>query len=153
MKRSSEVWLKDRFQILKLKQHPPSARKSHRHCVTFSKPKTSNPSYSCVFRITSWNTWLELYGILNVFEIDHKFLHPKHVHALNTICIHCASLMRIRVNICCSSIDDDITAAALPAYHYNDVIVGAMASQITNLNIVYSTVSSGADQGKHQSSA
>ena len=36
--------------------------------------------------------------------------------------------------------------------HYNDVIMGAMASQITNLTIVYSTVYSGADQRKHQSS-
>ena len=34
--------------------------------------------------------------------------------------------------------------------HYCDVIMGAMASQITSLTIVYST---GADQRKHQSSA
>ena len=38
-------------------------------------------------------------------------------------------------------------------YHYSDVIMGAMASQITSLTIVYSTVYSGADQRKHQSSA
>ena len=38
-------------------------------------------------------------------------------------------------------------------YHYTDAIMGAMMSQITNLTIVYSTVYSGADQGKHQSSA
>ena len=37
--------------------------------------------------------------------------------------------------------------------HYTDVIMGAMASQITSLTIVYSTVYSGADQRKHQSSA
>ena len=37
--------------------------------------------------------------------------------------------------------------------HYNDVIMGAMASQITSLTVVYSTVYSGADQRKHQSSA
>ena len=37
--------------------------------------------------------------------------------------------------------------------HYNDVIMSAMASQITSLTIVYSTVYSGADQRKHQSSA
>ena len=36
-------------------------------------------------------------------------------------------------------------------YHYNDVIMGAMASQITSLTIVYSAVCS--DQRKHQSSA
>ena len=37
--------------------------------------------------------------------------------------------------------------------HYNDVIMSAMASQITSLTIVYSSVYSGADQRKHQSSA
>ena len=36
--------------------------------------------------------------------------------------------------------------------HYNDVIMGTMASQITSLTIAYSTVYSGADQRKHQSS-
>ena len=36
--------------------------------------------------------------------------------------------------------------------HYNDVIMSAMASQITCLTIVYSIVYSGADQRKHQSS-
>ena len=37
--------------------------------------------------------------------------------------------------------------------HYSDVIMGAMASQITSLAIACSTVCSGADQRKHQSSA
>ena len=37
--------------------------------------------------------------------------------------------------------------------HYNDAIMSAMASQITGVFIVNSTVSSGADQRKHQSSA
>ena len=34
--------------------------------------------------------------------------------------------------------------------HYNDVIMSAMACQITSLTIVYSTVYSNADQRKHQ---
>ena len=38
-------------------------------------------------------------------------------------------------------------------FHYSDVITGAMASQITGASIVYSTVCSGVDQRKHQSSA
>ena len=38
-------------------------------------------------------------------------------------------------------------------FHYDDVKMGAMASQITSLTIVYSTVYSGADQSKHHSSA
>ena len=37
--------------------------------------------------------------------------------------------------------------------HYDDVIMGAMASQITSLTIFYSTVYSFADQRKHKSSA
>ena len=37
--------------------------------------------------------------------------------------------------------------------HYDDVIVSAMASQITSLTIVYSSVYSSADQRKYQSSA
>ena len=37
--------------------------------------------------------------------------------------------------------------------HYSDVIMSAMASQITCLTIVYSTLYLGADQKKHQSSA
>ena len=37
--------------------------------------------------------------------------------------------------------------------HYSDNITGAMVSQIMSLTIAYSTVYSGADQRKHQSSA
>ena len=37
--------------------------------------------------------------------------------------------------------------------HYGDVTMGAIASQITNISVVYSTVYSDADQRKHQSSA
>ena len=39
-----------------------------------------------------------------------------------------------------------------PQIHYNDAIMGAVASQITSLTIVYSTENSDADQRKHQSS-
>ena len=39
------------------------------------------------------------------------------------------------------------------SYHYNDVIMGAIASQITSRTIVFSTVYSDTDKKKHQSSA
>ena len=39
------------------------------------------------------------------------------------------------------------------SYHCGDVIMGTIASQITSLTIVYSTVYSDADRRKHQSSA
>ena len=41
----------------------------------------------------------------------------------------------------------------LVCFHYGDLVMGRMASQITSLTIVYSTVYSSADQRKHQSSA
>ena len=37
--------------------------------------------------------------------------------------------------------------------HYDDVIMSMMASQITSFSIVYSTICSGPDERKHQSSA
>ena len=47
------------------------------------------------------------------------------------------------------------TMAALPAthWHYDDVTMSGLASQITSLRIVYLTVYPGADQRKHQSPA
>ena len=42
--------------------------------------------------------------------------------------------------------------ASLTHKHYSDVIMGMVASQITSLMILYSTIYSGADQRKHQSS-
>ena len=38
------------------------------------------------------------------------------------------------------------TNALTNMYHYSDVIMGAMASQITSVSIVYSTVRSGTDK-------
>ena len=46
-----------------------------------------------------------------------------------------------------------ITAYHKLVYHYGDVKMDAVASQITSLIIVYSIVYSDADQRKHQSSA
>ena len=45
------------------------------------------------------------------------------------------------------------TLLCFVVWHYNDVIMGAMASRITSLTIVYSSVYSDAYQRKHQSSA
>ena len=44
-------------------------------------------------------------------------------------------------------------SSRLTGSHYSDVIMNTIASQITSLTIVYSTVYWSADQRKHQSSA
>ena len=49
--------------------------------------------------------------------------------------------------------NSDSVVIWLGMWHYRDVIMGVMASQITSLTIVYSTVYSDEDQRKHQSSA
>ena len=48
---------------------------------------------------------------------------------------------------------DNIVHHGLCTFHYTGVIMGAIASEITSLTIVYSTVYSDANQRKHQSSA
>ena len=50
-------------------------------------------------------------------------------------------------------VDRIIFGHSLTVTHYSDVIMGATASQITSLTMVYSTFYSGADLRKHQSSA
>ena len=45
-----------------------------------------------------------------------------------------------------------VTTASDCCNHYSDIIMGSMAHQITSLTIIYSTVYSGTDQRKHQSS-
>ena len=55
-------------------------------------------------------------------------------------------------NVCTKSLYMIILTSE-PIGHYNDVIMGAAASQSTSLKIVCPTVDSDADQRKHQSSA
>ena len=54
---------------------------------------------------------------------------------------------------CWHCVEKQIFHSTSTSYHYSDVIMGPMASQVTSLTIVYSTFYSGADQRKHQSSA
>ena len=57
----------------------------------------------------------------------------------------------ILVQVYCGSADTCVIEE--PVFHYNDVIIGTMASHITSLSIAFSNVYSGADQRKHQTSA
>ena len=69
---------------------------------------------------------------------------------------HISFHFRIRICIKEAFYGHCITCGTLRAhlyFHYRDVIMSTIASQITSLGIVYLTVYSGADQRKHQSSA
>ena len=71
------------------------------------------------------------------------------------------SLFRIEVNVMVSiisgrihiEVEGTLNRKPFKQIHYNDVIMSAMASQIPSLTIIYSTIYSGVDQRKHQSSA
>ena len=63
-----------------------------------------------------------------------------------------ASLLQIFLNFLFKFHSFTLCLIACKSEHYNDVIMGMMASHITSLTTVYSTVYLGEDQRKHQSS-
>ena len=72
---------------------------------------------------------------------------------INTVGCNCLSLPLIPTSGTQVLISKPLSRRPSTCVHYDDVRMGAIASQITSLTIVYSTVYSDADQRKHQSSA
>ena len=88
--------------------------------------------------------WPAKYGALRSLHCNSVCDHQQitSCHLLHSTCsrVSCKSWTHLTTDHKCS-------------WHYTDVIMSVIASQITSLMIVYSTVYSGADQRKHQSSA
>ena len=82
--------------------------------------------------------------------ITHKSIW--HFYIMNSI-IHCIVRISCIYYHFLRCIHDFFLCINDRDFHYDDVIMGAMTSQITSLTIVYSTVYSDVDQRKHQSSA
>ena len=90
----------------------------------------------------------------------HLILQPETNRPIQVKYPHCLhwklwawQIVTQMTKFCCY---EDISVLVLTvsvSFHYSDVIMSAVASQITSLTIVYSTVYSGVDQRKHQSSA
>ena len=110
--------------------------------------KMTYNKYSCIICIdrnnirkvhdifNDWHVMCFRWYVLCVFTED-QLLTAQYKHTSNAVVV--ATIVLCYYVICCN--------------HYGDVIMGAIASQITSLTIVYSTVYSDADQRKHQSSA
>ena len=85
------------------------------------------------------------YNMANRLKITHKW---------HILWVQCWSILNMYH---CRTIWDTVYWPAwfmgTRLYHYSDVVMGAIASQITSLMIVYSIVYLSADQRKHQSSA
>ena len=73
---------------------------------------------------------------MSYFESVHVF--PVFIDAVLTIWFSFQALF-------CSLADNPKLILPILGWHYGDVIMGAIASQITSLTIVYSTVYSDAD--------
>ena len=114
-------------------------RKSHSWCNRASR-------LSCLQVMFIFHKLLKLI-IINCCYLNHDivFMIIKHFYLLSCSCSNC--------NIILSYWDTLMITGGLKPAHYNDIIMGTIASQITSLMIVYSTVYSDADQRKHQSSA
>ena len=111
----------------------------------------------CTFLLQNgklWDIWLVHCGIyatgLMVLNLDKMKQIINHVH----------NSWQCSVGLIQYTLIDDkfgapagMDTSSHCSCHYNDVIMGAMASHMTSLAVVYSTVYSGADQRKHQSSA
>ena len=99
------------------------------------KQTSQKKSYFFVLWLT-WNTSVQV-GENILYYKSHQFKSQKLFCKSLTWWLHCKYDWKQYIHI----------------FHYDDVIMSTIASQITSLTIVYSTVYSGADQSKHQSSA
>ena len=67
------------------------------------------------------------------------------------LCCHLATTTGVDIEVTCHQFYVDCKFIFGHIYiHYSDVMINAMASQITSLTIAYSTVYSSTDQRKHQ---
>ena len=93
---------------------------------------------------------VQLYPLWFNYTIAHRFKHgwifPQlYMDGKGSFVHNCDSISLINNTL--------VQSLALYWRHYNAVIMGAIASQINSLTVVYSIVYSDADQRKHQSSA
>ena len=108
----------------------------------FYSYKDSSADFVCFnskiwYKNSIWKCWFRSTDIYRLVYA-HDPVVPKHSPSCISICMR-----RIRHRRALKALSS----------HYSDFLKGAMPSQITSLAIVYSTIPSGADQRKYQSSA
>ena len=83
-----------------------------------------------------------------------SLIHSVHILLMKSgLVAQCLTWPAIWPSLSPCTVINPILLTYLRDLHYTDVIMGTIASQITSLTIVYSTVYSDADQRKYQSSA
>ena len=121
-------------------------------------------SMSASFCLNIWYTWrcthisLHIYflspspGVICVGRLTHQLPRNKRATVLPTSLEHC-SFNACNVISAHGHVMWSMQRYCHSRVHCSDAIMSAMASRITSLTIVYSTVHSGAHQRKYQSSA
>ena len=94
--------------------------------------------------LRNWLYWIETSSCSLWRHCNAKYLYNTQLQHTYTYISYIYIYMCVCCNWPCYNKD---------TWHYNDVIMGTMATQFTSLTIVYSTVYWGTDQRKHQSSA
>ena len=78
------------------------------------------------------------------------------IRTMITLQVSIVSALRFNIcpclqgHMCTTLVPKSVKYCALMASHYSDIIMGAMASKITGVSIIYSTICSGTHQKKHQ---
>ena len=93
------------------------------------------------------------FSMTSRFFIENSEIKRNHVEFLQKYCKNCPIVVSFRIFSEKLTLMQHMQAFFGVTDHYIDVMMGLMASQITSLTLVYSTVYSGADQRKHQISA
>ena len=108
----------------------------HQSCSLCLTLRTIQDTFTSTLFVM-FNTWNYRYNIWYIWQMLHAII----------------SRFLIQYNACLSWSDPSVESHRKSSIHYGGVIMSATASQITSFKIVYSTVYSGTDQRKHQSSA
>ena len=128
----------------------PPLLTSHRVCICHLLILISDLIFVVVTPYFSDIGWIQKYilnqtTLLRVLVRSHTTLQYFKFNTMN----HNLTLLQSTSSESCPQ----FTPCRVLLYHCNDVIMSAMASQITSLTSVYPTVYAGADQRQHQSSA
>ena len=109
----------------------------HIYTLSYYHHQIGSMNYYPLFRVRSWNNGVRCMSFYILM-------------IMNTAREHCNAVINPKYR---ADFEITIYTPYLVLLHYDDVIMGTIASQITSLKIVYSALYSGADQSKHQSSA
>ena len=101
-------------------------------CSSIAHAKQLKQPYSGV------TDFVMIYPVIVIFKLD-SFINTKFNGITNDVC-----------GVVYHTLLPNTILYPVVAGHYSDVIMSTMASQITSLTVVYSTVYPGADQRKHQ---